>query len=106
MKTIAFLIALLSSGFAHAARYAVVIGNNVGRGLDVPLRYAESDARRLAAVLRELGGFDPRLLRVLTSPNVAARHIGAMFARRGPADRAGQHQLEQPLLQRADTHVV
>ena len=37
-------------------RYAVVVGNNQGRTDELPLRYAEQDAARMAAVLRRLGG--------------------------------------------------
>lgn len=36
-------------------RYAVVIGNNRGEGEEAVLRYAESDARKMGELLRELG---------------------------------------------------
>jgi Caspase domain len=44
---------------ARVERFAVVIGNDLGLGDDQPLRYAETDARRVLAVLRELGGVEP-----------------------------------------------
>lgn len=44
---------------ADVQRFAVIIGNNQGQGSDVPLRYAESDAGKVAKVLRDLGGFRP-----------------------------------------------
>lgn len=44
---------------AEVRRFAVVIGNNVGAPDDVELRYAESDAARVARVLRDLGGYQP-----------------------------------------------
>ena len=46
-------------GLARAtpSRVAIVIGNNTGVADDVPLRYAESDARKIAKVLVDLGGF-------------------------------------------------
>jgi len=50
---------LLGAGRAHAQveRYAVVIGNNQGAADEVPLRWAEDDAAKIARVLRDLGGF-------------------------------------------------
>jgi hypothetical protein len=55
-------------GHANAARYAIVVGNNHGRGMDVPLRFAETDAQRVATVLTDIGGFDPAWVRLLRSP--------------------------------------
>lgn len=46
------------SASAETRRLALVVGNNEGYGGEVDLRYAEADARRVAATLRELGGFD------------------------------------------------
>jgi len=43
---------------ADTRRLALVVGNNTGHDGDVPLRYAERDASRMAAVLEELGRFD------------------------------------------------
>lgn len=62
------LAAVLVTGGAEAAvrRFAVLIGNNQGASVEMPLRYAESDAERMAAVLRELGGVQPADLIVLT----------------------------------------
>ncbi len=58
----------LTSQRAEAAvrRFAVLIGNNQGASVEMPLRYAESDAERMAAVFRELGGVQPADLVVLT----------------------------------------
>ncbi|MGK0358936.1 MAG: hypothetical protein ACI9U2_001230 [Bradymonadia bacterium] len=48
---------LLSLGTAHARRvHVVAIGNDLGRSDEMPLRYAERDARGVADVLRRLGG--------------------------------------------------
>ncbi|HXT99383.1 MAG TPA: caspase family protein [Polyangia bacterium] len=44
---------------AHALRMALLIGNDEGQSGDVRLRYAESDASRLAALLTRVGGFGP-----------------------------------------------
>jgi hypothetical protein len=48
-----------SGVFARVERFAVIIGNDAGFAEDVPLRYAEAEAARMAEVLREIGGFDP-----------------------------------------------
>jgi hypothetical protein len=48
-----------SSALAVEARFAVVIGNNGGLAEEPTLRYAESDARRIARILIEIGGFAP-----------------------------------------------
>ena len=42
-----------------AATYVVAIGNNLGAAGDVPLLYAESDARALLDVMQELAGVEP-----------------------------------------------
>ena len=55
------LLVLVTSSDAVAAinRYAVVIGNNVGRQDEARLRYAEDDAKKVMAVLQSLGDFRP-----------------------------------------------
>lgn len=57
-----------STARAELARYALVIGHNTGDRDDLPLRYAEEDARRLADVLGELGGFRGDRVVVLRGP--------------------------------------
>src|SRR5262245_29782924 len=41
-------------------RYAVIIGNDEGRGDDRSLKYAQRDAERFAGVLRKLGNVSPQ----------------------------------------------
>lgn len=62
------VVVLLAASPVEAAvrRFAVLVGNNNGASVELPLRYAESDAERMAAVLRELGGVQPADLVVLT----------------------------------------
>lgn len=48
-----------------AVRVAVVAGANVGVGDDTPLRFAESDAARVGAVLKELGRHTSGRVRIL-----------------------------------------
>jgi hypothetical protein len=50
---------------AQVERFAVVVGNDVGQPPDVPLRWAEADAARVAAVLQEVGGVRPENLVLL-----------------------------------------
>lgn len=65
------LIVLLGLSFAATAeaaqprRFAILVGNNTGSGETVELRYAESDVQKVAAVLRDLGGFRPEDVTVL-----------------------------------------
>jgi caspase domain-containing protein len=55
------------AGEARAAtRYAIVVGENDGDKQEKVLRYAESDAKRVAEVLRSVGGFHPEDVIVLT----------------------------------------
>lgn len=54
----AVAVAVLLSSVAASAeskRLAIVVGNNAGNGSMPPLRYAESDAGKMARVLTELG---------------------------------------------------
>lgn len=55
---------------AEAGRYAIVVGDNQGDRSELVLRYSESDAHRMAEVLRSVGGFYPENITTLT--NVAA----------------------------------
>ena len=56
----ALAVALLPAApAAQVERFAVVVGNDEGEPPDVPLRWAEADATRVAAVLQEVGGVRP-----------------------------------------------
>jgi hypothetical protein len=84
---LAIVTALLASGAAttdaRAGRFALVIGNNEGNARDARLRYAESDAERVARLLVTVGGFEPGetvLLRGRTAGEI--RHSLAMLADR------------------------
>ena len=46
-------------GVSRAMRVALLVGNDEGQGADARLRYAESDATRLATLLTRVGGFAP-----------------------------------------------
>ncbi|MGA9521185.1 MAG: caspase family protein [Myxococcaceae bacterium] len=60
----ALLLVATSAGAAE--RFALSIGANDGEPGEARLRYAERDASRVAAVLREMGGFAPENVALLT----------------------------------------
>jgi hypothetical protein len=71
LRRIATFMLFVACWFAaHPARcdvqrFAVVIGNDRGNSSDIPLRYAASDAQRVATVLRDVGGVQPANLVLL-----------------------------------------
>lgn len=69
----AVAIAVAMAGTAHAQgdanRYAIVIGSNPGGAGQATLRYAEADAKNFAALLRDIGGYPPRNIELLTRPS-------------------------------------
>lgn len=67
-------LALLLAGTLTApepARVAVLVGNDVGLPGEQALRFTGADARRLGAVLQELGGFEPANVHVLENRSAA-----------------------------------
>jgi len=60
MIRIAFVACLLASiattAHAEIERYAIIVGHNVGAADEQKLRYAESDAARVAELMSEVGG--------------------------------------------------
>jgi Caspase domain len=70
---VAWLVAcilLLLAQVAHAQRYAVVIGNNLGHAHEPPLQFAERDATRVADLLTSIGSVAPERL-ILASGSTA-----------------------------------
>jgi hypothetical protein len=74
---ISLLLSLLAAAWvsspAHAAAqdvssYAVVVGSNAGGPGQQDLQFAERDARRMAAVLRELGGYPKEHVTTVLAP--------------------------------------
>jgi len=61
---LALLLALAAAAHAGGERLAIVVGDNAGDSSDVTLRYAESDAARVASALRA-GGFAASEVHVL-----------------------------------------
>jgi Caspase domain len=82
--------------FAETRRLAIVVGSNAGSGEQPALRFAESDATKIASVLTELGGIAPDDVLLLQGRSLAAlREALDLAARRVAAWR-----------RTADTHVV
>ncbi len=69
-------VAVLALGAAQAAagieRYAILVGNNRGDPDEEELRYAETDAAKLADALEEVGGFAPENLILLRGKSASA----------------------------------
>ncbi len=65
------VLALAGSAGAESRRMAIVVGNNAGEGAFTPLRYAESDAGKMARVLVELGDVSPDDVLLLQGRKVA-----------------------------------
>lgn len=92
--------ALAAAGAARAeppapevAVYALIVGSNAGGPGQSALRYAEDDARRVAATLRELGGYTADRIDVVVHPTPAVlrEHLDRLGAKVA-ADRAAGRQ--------------
>ena len=92
LRRLAFICCLLASAPAFAD-YAIVVGSNAGGPGQTDLHYAEDDARRVAAVLTDLGGYTTDQVDVLVhpTPDQVRDHL-AKLADRVQADAAAGHQ--------------
>lgn len=71
LGALALSVTLLASGaLAETRRIAIVVGNNAGSGDMPPLRFAESDAGKMARVLVELGDVTPEDVMLLQGRGV------------------------------------
>lgn len=93
LRRLVFAACLLGSAPAFAD-YAIVVGSNSGGPGQIDLRYAEDDARRVAAVLTDLGGYTTDQVDVLAhpTPDQLRDHL-AKLAERVQADVAAGHQV-------------
>ncbi|MBM4776477.1 MAG: hypothetical protein GQE15_02135 [Archangiaceae bacterium] len=55
-RSLFFSLLVASNASAEPSRFVVAIGSNVGDPEDVPLQFAQDDARRFASLFVELGG--------------------------------------------------
>lgn len=58
-----------SKSNSHALHLALIVGQNKGGPTVAPLQFAETDAQRVARLLRELGSYKKREVRLLLAPN-------------------------------------
>jgi hypothetical protein len=72
MRLLATLCVLCAAAPAYAdepvATYAIVVGSNAGGPGQTDLKYAEDDARRVAGLLTELGGYTADAVDVIVHP--------------------------------------
>ncbi len=71
LLSLAATAALVSTAHAdgpEVATYAIVVGSNAGGPGQTNLRFAEDDARRVASLLGELGGYAPDTVDVIVHP--------------------------------------
>ena len=54
---------------AKVERFALIVGNDRGQPTEVELRYAQTDARKVHATLREIGDFEPFNMVLLEDSN-------------------------------------
>lgn len=86
---IALALALLGQwtpdvhAFQGNRRYALIVGNNLGRGSDVELRYAQQDALRFSSVMQKHGGLKAENTVVMlgNSANAVKRALQEINAR-------------------------
>jgi len=75
------------------ATHALVVGSNAGGPGQTALHYAEDDARRVGALLTELGGYTPGSVDIVTHPTPAIlRQRLALLSQRVAADTAAGKQ--------------
>lgn len=90
-----FALALLagaSQARAETRRIAVVVGSNRGDASHAPLRFAEQDASKFAAVLTELGGLASPDVLLLRGPTPADVRAALDEASRRTASWHAQHR--------------
>jgi uncharacterized caspase-like protein len=94
--TAALLLALVpAAGAAAERRFALVVGEPDGGGGTVRLRYAERDARRIHAILTQVGGVPAENARLLLDASAGAvrRALAELSAATGAAKAAGDRTL-------------
>jgi hypothetical protein len=98
MRFVPIVVVAALAGSAQAdpgvATHALVVGSNAAGPGQVELRYAEDDARRVGAILTELGGYAKSSVDVLVKPTPASlRDRLARLEKRVAADTAAGKQV-------------
>ncbi len=94
MATLLACVAFVGPARAAGRRYLLAFGENLGAADDVPLRYAEQDARNFADTLRSVGGVraeDAKVETELTAAKVET--LLAVARQRLRAEGAGRNDL-------------
>jgi hypothetical protein len=86
------LLAMAGRAQAETRRIAIVVGSNQGDASHAPLRFAELDASKFAAVLRELGGLSAQDVLLLRGPSPAEVRLALDEATRRTRDWHVQHR--------------
>ena len=76
----ALLLCLVSSARAAPVRHAIIIGTNQGLGAEPLLEFAQSDARRVATTLTELGVVSPGTLSLLLDEPLDSTRLALLNA--------------------------
>ncbi len=92
------LVALWPLVASAEHRYAVVVSHDRGGPGTEPLLYAARDARKVAMVLEELGGFAASDIRIMVSPSAAAFEAALRDAERKLVTAAARDRGETLLL--------
>ena len=71
MRALLVLLAVAALGGTARADYAIVVGSNAGGPGQGELKYAEEDARKVGAVLVELGGYAKDQVDIVVHPSPA-----------------------------------
>jgi hypothetical protein len=93
LRSLVLLACLGAVAHADPATYAIVVGSNSGGPGQTDLRFAEDDARRVGALLVELGGYTKDQVDVIAHPSPGElRDRLAKLATRVAADAAAGRQ--------------
>jgi hypothetical protein len=83
------LLACAADAYATPARFAVVLGNNIGEPDEEPLRYAEQDARKIKRVLMDLGGYKDERVKLLLGASATEARNALIEIESAAADKEG-----------------
>ncbi len=97
MRALILLALWAFPAWAGTERLALVVGHNRGAPPHAPLRFAEADAEKVAAVLQELGGVKAEQLKLLKGADKAAVLDGFEWATRA-VSRVHERKGEKAML--------
>lgn len=92
LLALAILAGVSTQARAETRRIAIVVGSNRGEAAHAPLRFAEQDALKFAAVLTELGGLATSDVLLLRGPSPVEVHAALDEATRRISEWHGEHR--------------